>query len=220
MKYITKYRLIVYILLIIFTSIIILLRFYDYDKNKYIEIQRKDIVDEQVPLANNLPTIDFEVLRNKYNNKDIKGAIRISDDNFEEIVFQGNDNEYYLEHDYRGKNNKGEIFIDYQLNIDTSKVKFLYGEGSPKTNIIKNYFYDEYYKNHKYLELETDKVIYKYEILCVYEGDLNYKEFDMEKIINDSLYIYNIEYNEEDEFLVFQTKINGNIISLISKKVN
>lgn len=220
MKYITRYRLIIYVLLIVFTSIIVLFRFFDYDKNKYIEIKRKKIVDEKTPVANNTPTIDFESLRNKYNNKDIKGAIRISDENFEEIVFQGSDNNYYLEHDYRGKNNKGEIFIDYSLDIDNSKIKVLYGEGSPKTNIIKKYFNDEYYKSHKYLELETDKSIYKYEVLCVYKGNIDYKKFDMDIIIKSAIYTYNIEYDDNSEYLIFETKIDNSIISVIAKKVN
>ena len=220
MKYITKYRLIVYVLLIVFTSIIVIFRFFDYDKNKYIEIKRKKIVDEKTPVANNTPTIDFESLRNKYNNKDIKGAIRISDENFEEIVFQGKDNNYYLEYDYRGKKGKGEIFIDYNLDINYSRVKKIYGEGSPKTSIFKKYYNDEYYKLHKYLELETDKSIYKYEVLCVYKGYVDYKNFDIEKIIKNSTYIYNIEYEDNSEYLIFETKIDGNIISIISKKVN
>ena len=220
MKYITKYRLIVYVLLIVFTSIIVIFRFYDYDKNKYIEIKRKKIVDEKTPIANNTPTIDFETLRNKYNNKDIKGAIRISDENFEEIVFQGSDNNYYLEHDYRGKKDKGEIFIDYSQNIDNSKVKIIYGEGSSKTAILKKFYSDEYYKAHKYLELETDKLIYRYEILCVYNGHVDYNKFNIENIVKDSPYIYNIEYGENSEYLVFETKIDKNIISIISMKVN
>lgn len=220
MKYITKYRLIVYVLLIVFTSIIVIFRFFDYDKNKYIEIKRKKIVDEKTPIANNTPTIDFESLRTKYNNKDIKGAIRISDENFEEIVFQGADNNYYLGHDYRGKNNKGEIFIDYNLDIDNSKVKILYGEGSPRTRVLKNFFSDEYYKSHKYLELETEKLIYKYEILCVYNGHIDYNNFNMDTLIKDSIYIYNIEYEDNSEYLVFETKIENSIVSIISKKVN
>lgn len=220
MKYITKYRLIVYVLLIVFTSIIVIFRFFDYDKNKYIEIKRKKIVDEKTPVANNTPTIDFESLRIKYNNKDIKGAIRISDENFEEIVFQGKDNDYYLEHDYRGKSNKGEIFIDYSQDIDNSKVKMIYGEGSPKSNVLKKYYNDEYYKSHKYIELETDKSIYKYEVLCVYKGLIDYKNFDIESIIKSSLYIYNIEYEDNSEYLVFETKIDKNVISIVSKKVN
>ena len=65
----------------------------------------------------------MDALRKKYHNNDIKGAIRITDEKFEEIVFQTDDNKYYLTHDYRGKKNSGEIFINNKrmTRIFTSK---------------------------------------------------------------------------------------------------
>ena len=85
---------------------------------------------------------------------------------------------------------------------------------------MKKFYSDEYYKAHKYLELETDKLIYRYEILCVYNGHVDYNKFNIENIVKDSPYIYNIEYGENSEYLVFETKIDKNIISIISMKVN
>lgn len=220
MEYIKKYRFIIYLILIISAVVIILVNINDKKKTKDILIQRKPIIEQEVPTANNLPTIDFDSLRKKYHNNDIKGAIRITDEKFEEIVFQNDDNKYYLTHDYRGKKTGGEIFINYKQNIDTSELKIIYGEGKKSTKIFKNFYDVEYYNNHKYLELETDKAIYKYEILTLYEDNIDYEKFDIEEITSKSKYKYDLNYNTEDEFLIFQTKIDGKIISIITKKVN
>lgn len=220
MEYIKKNKLIVYAVLIISAVIIILVNINDKKKTKDILIQRKPVIEQEVPTANNLPTIDFDALRKRYHNNDIKGAIRVTDEDFEEIVFQNDDNKYYLKHDYRGKKSSGEIFINYKQNIDTSKIKIIYGEGKDSTKIFENYYDVEYYNNHKYLELETDKAIYKYEILTLYEDIVDYDNFDIDEITSKSKYKYNLNYNVEDEFLIFQTKVDKKTFSIITKKVN
>ena len=219
MKIIEKYHVIIYILLVMCASIIILYKVSGYGKEKSIVIDRKNIVDEQVPTKDNLPTIDFEKLRKKYNNKDIKGAIRINGDKFEQIVFQTSNNTYYLTHNYNKKKTNGEIFLDKSQDIDTSKIKKLYGTGSKSSNVFKNYYNDLYYRNHKYLELETDKQIYVYEVLLVYSGDIDCDDFDINRLIKNSLYTYNLDFDENNEYLIIETLIDNKEISIVSKKV-
>ena len=219
MKIIEKYHVIIYILLVMCASIIILYKVSGYGKEKSIVIDRKNIVDEQVPTKDNLPTIDFEKLRKKYNNKDIKGAIRINGDKFEQIVFQTSNNTYYLTHNYNKKKTNGEIFLDKSQDIDTSKIKKLYGAGSKSSNVFKNYYNDLYYRNHKYLELETDKQIYVYEVLLVYSGDIDCDDFDINRLIKNSLYTYNLDFDENNEYLIIETLIDNKEISIVSKKV-
>lgn len=220
MEYIRKYRFIVYTVLILSAVIIILVNINDKKKTKDILIQRKPVIEQEVPTANNLPTIDFDALRKKYHNNDIKGAIRIIDDNFEEIVFQRDDNKYYLNHNYRGKKTNGEIFIDYRQNIDKSELKIIFGEGKKETSILKKYNNVEYYNKHKYIELETDKAIYKYEVLTVYDESIDFNKFELDEIISNSKYKYNLNYTKDDEILIFNTKIDNKILNIISKKVN
>jgi SrtB family sortase len=220
MEYIKKYRFIVFAVLIISAVAIIIVNINEKRKTKDILIQRKPVIEQEVPTANNLPTIDFDALRKKYHNNDIKGAIRISDEKFEEIVFQTDDNKYYLTHNYRGKKTNGEIFIDYKQNIDKSELKIVYGDGKKETSILKKYNNYEYYNKHKYIELETDKAIYKYEVLTVYEGNIDFDKLDMEDTISNSKYKYNLNYTKEDEYLIFRTKVDNTIINIISKKVN
>ena len=220
MKYIKKYKLLLYILLIICAAIVFLIRFTDLRKPKSIIIERKTIVDETVPTVSDEPTIDFATLRKKYNNKDIKGAIRINNEDFEEIVFQSNDNEYYLKHNYRGKKTNGEIFIDSELNIDESDIKVIYGEGSNKSDVFKNYYKKNYYEQHKFIELETDKLIYKYEVLSLIEDKISYKNFDIEKVLDESKYVYNDDIENVKEYLVIINKKENKYYSIICKKVN
>lgn len=218
MNFIKKYKIYIYIFIIILVAGIIIFKIYDYQRPKSIEINRKQVVDEEVPTKNNLPTIDFESIRKKYS-KDIKGALRISDEKFEEIVFQGDDNEYYLNHNYRNKKGNGEIFIDCNLDIDSSKIKVLYAQGSSKMKIFENYYDSEYYKAHKYLELETDKEVYKYEVVALIEDEVNYKEFDSEELVKKAKYIYNVDFTNEDEFLIVKFSKNDKIVSILSRKV-
>lgn len=218
MNFIKKYKIYIYIFIIILVAGIIIFKIYDYQRPKSIEINRKQVVDEEVPTKNNLPTIDFESIRKKYS-KDIKGALRISDEKFEEIVFQGDDNEYYLNHNYRNKKGNGEIFIDCKLDIDSSDIKVLYAQGSSKMKIFENYYDSEYYKAHKYLELETDKEVYKYEVVALIEDEVNYKEFDSEELVKKAKYIYNVDFTNEDEFLIVKFSKNDKIVSILSRKV-
>lgn len=218
MKFIKKYKIYIYILIVILLVGFISFKIYDYQRTKSIEIDRKQIVDEKMPTKDNLPTIDFDSIRKKYSN-DIVGALRISDEKFEEIVFQAKDNDYYLNHNYRGKSGSGEIFIDSKLDINSSKIKVLYGQGSNKMNLFEKYYDSEYYKKHKYLELETDKVVDKYEIVSLVEDEIDYKKFDSENIVKKSKYIYNVEFTDDDEFLIIEFNKGNKVVSIISKKV-
>ena len=215
MKYIKKYQWLIYILLVICASSVVLFKFLDIQRPKAIVIERKNIVDGEIPTKDDLPTIDFDYLRKKYDNKDIKGAIRIDNSDFEEIVFQTKNNSYYLNHNYRGKKNGSEIFLDYRSDIDTSDLKIIY---SKNINMLKDYNNKEYYNEHKYIELETDKAIYKYEIVSILNDDIDYSKFKYSDIKYDV--VYNESVSDEDEFLIFKTYMDNDTICIISKKVN
>lgn len=67
------------------------------------------------------------------NDSDIIGSIKIKSINFSNILLQGLDNEYYLEHDYKkNTNSNGEIFLDYQGDLINNKNTIIY---SKKNNL-------------------------------------------------------------------------------------
>ena len=220
MKYIKKYHTLIHILLVICALIIIGLKINDIRKPKSVVIERKSGIQEKVPTMSDNPTIDFDKLRRKYNNKDIKGAVRINNESFEEVVFQTNNNSYYLKHNYRGKKTNGEIFIDYRLDIDNGVIKVIYGEGTSTCDVFKKYYKKEYYDQHKYIELETDKSIYRYEVVSLIEKKITHIDFDINDILEKSLYVYDKDAKENDNYLVIVNKNNGKYYSIICKKVN
>ena len=223
MKYIKKYRIIIYILILCIVGTIGYLNFNKKQQSTELVIERKSNDSETIPVSTQ-PTIDFASMRKKYN-KDIVGVIRIVDEKFEEVIFQSKDNEYYLKHDYKGKYTvNGEIFADYRINIDNSKIKLVYGHSAPSyylpSNTFEKYYEKEYYDNHKYLELETEKEIYKYEIFSVYveTNDWYYMNIDFDrdiefknhydKLKSRSMYDTGVSVDSKDEIIIYQTCSN------------
>lgn len=220
MKYIKKYHTMIHILLIICALLIVGIKVDDLRKPKSVEIERKAGTEEKVPTISDEPTIDFEKLRKKYNNKNIKGAVRISNENFEQIIFQTDNNSYYLNHNYRGKKTNGEIFIDYRLDIDKSNIKVIYGEGTSLAEIFNNYYNKNYYEQHKVTEVESDKSVYRYEVVSLIEKKITHNDFDINNILKNSLYVYNKDIDNINDYLVIVNKKNNKYYSIICKKVN
>ena len=220
MKYIKKYHTMIHILLIICALLIVGIKVDDLRKPKSVEIERKAGTEEKVPTISDEPTIDFEKLRKKYNNKNIKGAVRISNEDFEQIIFQTDNNSYYLNHNYRGKKTNGEIFIDYRLDIDKSNIKVIYGEGTSIAEIFNNYYNKNYYEQHKIIEVESDKSVYRYEVVLLIEKKITHNDFDINSILKNSLYVYNEDIDNINDYLVIVNKKNNKYYSIICKKVN
>lgn len=56
-------------------------------------------------------------------NPDTVGWITIDGTNIDDVVLQGEDNDFYLDHDFFGKSSKaGSIYVDYRCTIDTHDV--------------------------------------------------------------------------------------------------
>ena len=219
MNRIKKYQFLINTFLVICAILIIMFRLIDMRKPKSIEIDKENIKDEKIPTLTENTTIDFNKLRKKYDNNDIIGAIRIENDGFEEVIFQSKDNEYYLKHNYRGKKSNGEVFIDSKLDIDNSDIKVIYTEGSSKSDIFKNFYNKEYSKQHSIIEIETDKLVYKYEVLSLIEEKISYKDFDIKKIKENSIYFINDINDDKNEYLVIVNKADKKYYSIICKKV-
>lgn len=161
-------------------------------------------------------------LRKEYNNEDIKGIIEIDNTDYIVPVLQGSDNDYYLNHDaYGNRNGMGSIYLDYRVDIDTSRKLLIYGHNSSNIDMpfkILEEFYDkDYYDNHKYVWITTSTMRKKYEIFSVYvetkdfsymnvnfASDKDYLEH-ITKLKEKSMYDTGIEVNSDDEVLILQT---------------
>lgn len=209
----SKYKYIIYILLLVIFNFLLFYNFKELKKEKKIQIIRKEIINQE-PIKKELPTIDFVSIRKKYKNNDITAAIRIVNTKFEEIIFQGKDNKYYLNHSYNHKKGSGEIFVDYRNKIDEENVKYLYISGFKKSNELINYF--EKNKCNSLIEVETDKKIYKYELVTIYNKKIVYNKIDYNNINSKSLCS---SVKEEDELLIINNEKGKKVTNIIMRKV-
>ena len=161
-------------------------------------------------------------LRKEYNNEDIKGILEIDNTDYIVPVLQGSDNDYYLNHDaYGNRSGMGSIYLDFRVDIDTSRKLLIYGHNSSNIDMpfkILEEFYDkDYYDNHKYVWITTSTTKKKYEIFSVYvetkdfsymnvnfASDKDYLEH-ITKLKEKSMYDTGVEVNSDDEVLILQT---------------
>ena len=191
-----------------------------YKKNNYqlnMNIERNDNVTNPINYSEIITKV-----RDEYNNDDIKGILEIENADYIVPVLQGKDNDYYLNHDAYGKHNyMGSIYVDYRVNIDSSKKLLIYGHNSSNIDMpfkILEEFYDkDYYDNHKYVDLTTSTTKKRYEIFSVYVEPTDYsymninfnnddEYFDhLKKLKSKSMYDTGINISKDDEILILQT---------------
>jgi len=175
------------------------------------------------------PTVKEEIyeekiteLREKYKNDDVVGTISIENTDFYTAIVQGKDNDFYLNHlPDKTYNINGSIFLDYRVNIDESDKLLVFGHSSESyylpIMIIENYADESYYKDHKYIYIDSIKEEKVYEVFSAYveTSDFDYMKInyktDEEKIAhyqklkNNSFYETGVEITKDDEILLVQT---------------
>ena len=160
-------------------------------------------------------------LKEEYQNDDVVGTIEILNTDYKVPVVQGKDNDYYLDHlPNKEYNFMGSIFLDYRVNIDTSKKLLIYGHNSSTYkmpfDILENYYDESYLNEHKYVTINTKNKVRKYELFSVFieTKDFSYMniKFENNEYIKHLNYLknksfYNIDVNLDDDtnILVLQT---------------
>ena len=109
-------------------------------------------------------------------DNDIIGSIKIDSIKLSNLLLQGLDNNYYLNHNYlKELNDNGELFLDYQGDLFNDKNAIIYS----KTDNIFDY---NNIKNNDKIE-----IFYLYKSLC-YKVINNKKNNNLEiRIINDKI---------------------------------
>ena len=187
----------------------------DYQLN--IDIESNDNITNPINYSDVITKV-----REEYNNNDIKGILEIENTDYIVPVLQESDNDYYLNHDAYGNSNyMGSIYLDYRVDIDSSKKLLIYGHNSSNIDMpfkILEEFYDkDYYDNHKYVLLTTSTTKKKYEIFSVYveTSDFSYMDVNfasdkdylehLTKLKEKSMYDTGVEVTSDDEILILQT---------------
>lgn len=187
------------------------------DYNLELDIQQNNNVNNPI----NYKEI-IDELKAQYNNDDVVGILEINNTDYVVPIMQSEDNEYYLDHTPDGKSNfMGSIYLDYRVNIDSSKKLLIYGHNSSRVEMpfaILEEFYDkDYYNNHKYVEITTSTTKKKYEIFSVHveTSDFTYMNINFENdeeylnhlqiLKSRSIYDTGVEVTKDDEVLILQT---------------
>lgn len=179
--------------------------------------------------------IDVSNLRKAYNNDEVVGVLRIMNTDVKIPITQSKDNDKYLSTDIYGNyDKKGNPFLDYRVDINTSDKLLIYGHNSKKYiapfKTLENYYDKDYYDKHQYIELVTDSNVFRYKIFSVYVEPedwsymkLEYKDDisrfkELEKYKSKSMYDTGTEVDPNDEILILQTCSYKKEYSKYSKK--
>ena len=140
---------------------------------------------------------------------------------------QGEDNDYYLNHDVNHNYDiKGSVILDYRNTISDRKL-LLYGHSGKEQDLpflpLKNYTDKAFYDLHNTIYLYTTEGKKTYKIFSAYieDSDYDYVNLDnfngltyyehINKLKNKSLYDTGITLKENDKIIILQTCSTNNI---------
>lgn len=186
---------------------------------------------------------DINSLKQEYNNDDIVGYISIPNVIATPFV-KTKDNEYYMNKNlYKKPDKLGSPFMDYRVNKGDSKM-IIYGHNSSKYNApfsnLEKYYNEDFYKNNKYIYLNYENEVIKYEIFSVFieTSDWFYTKINfnnnkewfnhINNLKDKSWYKTDVLLNESDKILILQTCSNldsykeyeNKYLLIVAKKMN
>ena len=171
----------------------------DADDNKNIveEIKENITIDEE----DDSIKIDFKSL--KEQNSDVIAYIKVNGTNIDYVVVKGNDNSYYLKHNFNKEYNiAGWIFADYHNKFDeTDKNIVIFGHNTKDGSMfgtLNKVLDKKWQEKHENLEI----------VLVTESGQYKYKVFSTYSIVAEDYYINTI-FNNDDEFTKFINKIKS-----------
>ena len=138
--------------------------------NQENEEQGENVVTERM--------LKVEKLQEK--NEDIVGWIEIEDTNINYPVLQGEDNEYYLTHNYKKETSqKGSIFLtkDYDWDLPSTNL-LIYGHNIINGQMFKDllkYANEDFYKEHPVIRFTTQNEDKEYDIISAFKSRVFYK---------------------------------------------
>lgn len=115
------------------------------------------------------------------SNEEVVGYIKMDDTNISYPILQGQDNDFYLTHDYNKKQNvNGSIFLSYKGDLSNTDINsIIYGHNMKSGSMFHdlNKFEDEeFYKKHTKFKIYTLSEVSEYEIVCVFKSRVFYKD--------------------------------------------
>lgn len=153
------------------------------EENDSEQVDTEDKVDNNEKSENNNSEEDeieatermIKVEKLQEENEDIVGWIEIEETNINYPVLQGDDNEYYLTHNYKKeKSQKGSIFLDaeYDWSIPSNNL-LIYGHNIINDLMFKDllkYADEDFYKEHPVIRFTTKEHDREYEIISAFKS--------------------------------------------------
>lgn len=117
-------------------------------ENKTIQIETKKAIKK----VDNKKEVNFEELKSK--NEDSIAYLKVPETNIDYVVVKGNNNSYYLNHNFNRKyNTSGWVFADYRNKFDGSdKNIIIYAHNTMDGSMfgsLKNVLNESWYKKMK-----------------------------------------------------------------------
>lgn len=136
------------------------------------DVQTPEAPAETDPYAAALAEIDFAALRSI--NDEVIGWISIPDTQVNYPVVQAGDNEYYLNHTWKGEyNGVGAIFMEQHCAPDFSDFNtILYGHNMRNGSMfgeLRHYGDPEFLKEHPSVYLADETGVYRYDVFAAHE---------------------------------------------------
>lgn len=104
-------------------------------------------------------------------NNDFKFWITVDNTNIDYPVMQGNDNEFYLNHDFfKEKSISGSVFLDYRNNSD-SKNSIIYAHNMKDNSMFSDlelFKEKDFFNKNNLIKITKNNKLYIYEIFSVY----------------------------------------------------
>lgn len=213
----------------------------NYRQVEKIAFPEKDTEDDDTGFnADNPMTAidDFDYQALLDENSDCIGWLKIDGTDISYPVVQGEDNEFYLHHDFQ-KNYAicGTLMLDYRNDIEAGQEHLIiYGHQMKDGSMFKQlhgYKKEEFYYEHKEITLYLENQKYQYEVAAVYVTNVaqsgGYYDFlhketrkqqmdYLQQMAAYQLYPTGVTVREEDELLSLSTceysSTNGRLIVL------
>ena len=190
--------------------------------NENQEIQEKLEEKININIEESKYEIDFKAL--KEMNPDTVAYLKVNNTNINYVVVKGEDNSYYLNHNFEKKwNIAGWIFGDFRNHFDgTDKNLIIYGHSTKNgsmfdtlTNILKEEWYTN--KENHIVTLVTEQGTFEYQVFSTYTvtpeiyyittsfNDDNTFESFARELKSRSIYDYGVEVTSEDKMLTLSS---------------
>lgn len=133
-------------------------------------------IEEEDPYIQALEEMDIGALRQV--NEDVLGWIQIPDTKVDYPLLQGEDNQFYLENNWKGKKEYvGSIFLEYRNDPQLTDFNtIIYGHNMANGSMfgsLRQYQYGNHWKKHPYVYILCGAGVLRYEVFSTYTADVD-----------------------------------------------